>query len=148
MLSTTCKYAVRSIIFIGLRGSEEKRVNARIIAGELGIPMQFLSKILQIFVRKELLRSFKGPTGGFYLARNANDITLLEIIEIIDGSGVFETCLIGNRSCKASADKKERCPVHDKYSKIRKEVVDYFSSETIGNIIEGMGHDDDILLKL
>ncbi|PWD99743.1 RrF2 family transcriptional regulator [Marinilabilia rubra] len=148
MLSTTCKYAVRAIIFIGLKGSEESRVNARIIARELGIPMQFLSKILQIFVRKDLLRSFKGPTGGFYLARNAADITLLDIVEIIDGPGVFETCLIGNGSCKGSADKKERCPVHDRYSKVRKEVMDYFSSETVGDIIERMGHDENILLKL
>ncbi|WP_462317299.1 RrF2 family transcriptional regulator [Marinilabilia sp.] len=148
MLSTTCKYAVRAIIFIGLKGSEESRVNARIIAKELGIPMQFLSKILQVFVRKNLLKSFKGPTGGFYLARDAWEITLLDIVEIIDGPGVFETCLIGTGTCQGSTGKKERCPVHDRYSKVRKEVVDYFSSETVGGIIERMGHDENILLKL
>jgi Rrf2 family iron-sulfur cluster assembly transcriptional regulator len=148
MLSTTCKYAVRAIIFIGLKGSEENRVNVRIIASELGIPTQFLSKILQVFVRKELLKSFKGPTGGFFLAKDSKKISLLEIVEIIDGPGVFETCLIGTGSCQSSSDKKERCPVHDRYSKIRKEVVEYFSSETIGDIIGRMGHDENILLKL
>jgi Rrf2 family protein len=99
-------------------------------------------------VRKNLLKSFKGPTGGFYLARDAWEITLLDIVEIIDGPGVFETCLIGTGTCQGSTGKKERCPVHDRYSKVRKEVVDYFSSETVGGIIERMGHDENILLKL
>lgn len=148
MLSTTCKYAVRALIFIGLKGSDENRVNARIIASELGIPMQFLSKILQIFVRKGLLKSFKGPTGGFFLAKDPGEVTLLDIVEIIDGPSVFESCLIGTGPCKSSTGKKERCPVHDRYSKIRKEVVDYFSSETIGGIIDRMGHDENVLLKL
>ncbi|PRZ01467.1 Rrf2 family transcriptional regulator [Marinilabilia salmonicolor] len=148
MLSTTCKYAVRAIIFIGLKGSEDNRANARVIASELGIPMQFLSKILQIFVRKGLLNSFKGPTGGFFLAKKAEEITLLDIVEIIDGPSVFESCLIGTGLCHSSSGKAERCPVHDRYSKVRKEVVDYFSSETIGGIIERMGHDENVLLKL
>ncbi|MBZ4675449.1 MAG: Rrf2 family transcriptional regulator [Anaerophaga sp.] len=148
MLSTTCKYAVRAIIFIGMKGSKENRANARIIASELGIPMQFLSKILQIFVRKGLLKSFKGPTGGFYLAKDSNDITLFDIVEIIDGPGFFETCLIGTGPCQSSTHKKERCPVHDSYSAIRSEVVKYFKSESIGGIIERMGNDENILLKL
>ncbi|MGM0375528.1 MAG: RrF2 family transcriptional regulator, partial [Bacteroidota bacterium] len=93
MLSTTCKYAVRAIIFIAQKGTSESRVNARIIASELGIPMQFLSKILQIFVRRELLQSFKGPTGGFFLAKDSHDISLFDIVEIIDGPAFFETCL-------------------------------------------------------
>ncbi|MDK2841156.1 MAG: hypothetical protein PWQ17_661 [Anaerophaga sp.] len=148
MLSTTCKYAVRAIIFIGMKGSEENRANARIIASELGIPMQFLSKILQIFVRKGLLKSFKGPTGGFYLAEDSNEITLFDIVEIIDGPGFFETCLIGTGPCQSSTHKKERCPVHDRYSAVRSELVKYFKSETIEGIIERMGNDENILLKL
>jgi Rrf2 family iron-sulfur cluster assembly transcriptional regulator len=148
MLSTTCKYGVRAIIYIGQKGSEAQKVNARNIASQLGIPMQFLSKILQIFVRRGLLHSFKGPTGGFYLARDAHEIALLEIIEIIDGAGVFEMCLIGNGTCKSSDVKKERCPVHDGYSAVQKVVVDYFRRETIGNIIDNMSQDEDILLNL
>lgn len=148
MLSTTCKYAVRAIIFIAQKGTSESRVNARIIASELGIPMQFLSKILQIFVRRELLKSFKGPTGGFYLAKDPHDISLFDIVEIIDGPAFFETCLIGNGPCDGSINKRKRCPVHDGYSRVRKEVVEYFKSENIGDIVERMGHDEDILLKL
>ncbi|MFW6203081.1 MAG: RrF2 family transcriptional regulator [Marinilabilia sp.] len=148
MLSTTCKYAVRAIIYIAMKGTSESRVNARIIASELGIPMQFLSKILQIFVRRELLQSFKGPTGGFYLSKEPHEVSLFEIVEIIDGPGYFETCLIGTGPCEGSKYKKKRCPVHDGYSKVRKEMIEYFKSENIGSIVEKMNHDEDILLKL
>lgn len=148
MLSTTCKYAVRALIYIGMKGSEENRANARIIANELGIPMQFLSKILQIFVRKGLLKSVKGPTGGFFLARKPEEITLYDIVKIIDGPGFFETCLIGTGLCQSSTNKIERCPVHDRFSEVREQVVNYFKSENIKGIIERMGHDERILLKL
>jgi Rrf2 family protein len=148
MLSTTCKYAVRAIIYIGLKGSEQSRVNVRHIAAELEIPMQFLSKILQVFVRKGLLNSVKGPTGGFYLKKPADEIYLLEIVKIVDGEDYFETCLIGRHPCKSSGKVKEQCPVHERYSKVRKEVVEYFSSESIGSILERMEHSEDVLLKL
>lgn len=148
MLSTTCKYAVRAIIFIALKGTSERRVNARIIASEVGIPMQFLSKILQIFVRRELLQSFKGPTGGFFLAKDPHDISLFDIVEIIDGPAFFETCLIGNGLCEGTKNKKKRCPVHDGFSEVRNQVIEYFKNENIGDIVKRMDHDEDILLKL
>ncbi len=148
MLSTTCKYAVRSIIYIGLKGSETNRINVRSIASELDIPMQFLSKILQVFVRRGVLNSVKGPSGGFYLGRPAHDIALLEIVKIVDGKDYFETCLIGRHPCKSSGKVEEQCPVHDRFSAVRNEVVKYFSSETIGSIIERMDNNEEILLKL
>ncbi|MGM0377836.1 MAG: hypothetical protein ACQEQ0_13780 [Bacteroidota bacterium] len=56
--------------------------------------------------------------------------------------------MIGNGLCDGTTNKKKRCPVHDGYSHVRKEVVDYFKNENIGDIVERMGHDEDILLKL
>jgi Rrf2 family protein len=55
------------------------------ISKEYNIPLEYLLKILQQLVRANVLRSKRGPRGGFFLARPSESITLLEIIEAVDG---------------------------------------------------------------
>lgn len=134
MLSNTCKYAIRAVIYLSLNGGEEKKIGIKEISKELDIPTPFLGKILQTLAKNKLLRSTKGPHGGFGLARPSKDITLLHIIEIIDGLDFFNTCLIGLRSCKPTVHDNIQCPVHYKYEPISKQIYDLFNSETIENL--------------
>jgi len=60
-------------------------VLSQTISKEYNIPLEYLLKILQQLVRANLLRSKRGPRGGFVLAKAANKITMLEIIEAVDG---------------------------------------------------------------
>jgi len=60
-------------------------VLSQTISKEYNIPLEYLLKILQQLVRANLLRSKRGPRGGFVLAKPANKITMLEIIEAVDG---------------------------------------------------------------
>jgi Rrf2 family protein len=55
------------------------------IAQKRGIPERFLLKVLKPLVSARILYSVKGPNGGYRLARSPNDITLLEIVEAVDG---------------------------------------------------------------
>jgi len=55
------------------------------IADDYGIPLEYLLKIMQQLVRINVFRSKRGPRGGFVLARPASEITMLEIIEAVDG---------------------------------------------------------------
>jgi Rrf2 family protein len=55
------------------------------IAQKRGIPERFLLKVLKPLVSAQILLSVKGPNGGYRLARSSNDITLLEVIEAVDG---------------------------------------------------------------
>jgi Rrf2 family protein len=64
---------------------KEGAVLAARISKEYTIPLEYLLKILQQLVRANVLRSKRGPRGGFFLARPAEGITLLEIIEAVDG---------------------------------------------------------------
>jgi Rrf2 family protein len=63
----------------------EGPITASRIAEEYGIPLEYLFKILQQMVRFNVLSSKRGPGGGFTLARPANEISLLEIIEAAEG---------------------------------------------------------------
>lgn len=131
MLSNTCKYGIRAVIYLALNNAEEKKIGIKEISSELNIPTPFLGKILQMLAKNKLLTSTKGPNGGFGLGRKAKDITLLNIIEIIDGLSLFEDCLIGLSSCSANSHDEVQCPTHRKFLPISKQIYDLFNTETI-----------------
>lgn len=134
MLSNTCKYAIRSVIYLALTGVEEEKIGIKKISKELDIPTPFLGKILQTLAKHKMLLSTKGPNGGFSLARPANKITLLNIIETIDGMDFFNDCLIGLKTCSSTAHNDVQCPIHHKYWPISKQVYDLFNTETIDSL--------------
>ncbi len=130
MISNTCKYAIRGIIYISLYSSDKKRVGLKEIAEALDLPAPFLGKTLQMLVRQKILTSTKGPNGGFSLAREAIDITLMDIIEIVDGTEVFDTCLIRTTKC----DDASPCALHEKVTDIRKNLKLLFVTQTIADL--------------
>jgi Rrf2 family protein len=136
MLSNTCKYGIRAVIYLALNGEENKKIGIKEISEELNIPTPFLGKILQMLAKNKMLNSTKGPNGGFSLRRSANEITLLNIIEIIDGLGLFEDCLIGLSSCSAKSHQDVQCPTHRKFSPISDQIYDFFNKETIQSLAD------------
>ncbi|OFX19932.1 MAG: hypothetical protein A2041_01835 [Bacteroidetes bacterium GWA2_31_9b] len=134
MLSNTCKYAIRSVIFLSINNSENKKIGIKEISKELNIPSPFLGKILQILAKHKLLNSTKGPNGGFSLAKPANEISLLNIIEIIDGLDLFTNCIIGLRTCKQTGNIDLHCPIHSRYKPIGIQLYELFNSESIENL--------------
>src|SRR5260370_36750596 len=83
-LSRATSYAVHALAFMANQGNRGL-VPAHVIAPERGIPLLFLRKQLGQLESAGVLRSQRGPTGGYRLARPAATITLLEIIEAVDG---------------------------------------------------------------
>lgn len=134
MLSNTCKYAIRGVIYLALNSNGDKKIGLKEVSKDLDIPSPFLGKILQILAKNKLLISTKGPNGGFALAKSPKEITLLNIIEIIDGLDVFNDCVIGLRSCSASAEADLQCPIHHKFVPINKQIIELFNKETIHNL--------------
>jgi Rrf2 family protein len=83
-ISRSTGYALIAVGYIA-QHYRESAVLASKVSKEYGIPLEYLLKILQQLVRANILRSKRGPRGGFFLARPAEDITLLEIVESVDG---------------------------------------------------------------
>ena len=83
-ISRSTGYALVAVGYIG-ENYQDGAVLASRVAKEYNIPLEYLLKILQQLVRANILRSKRGPRGGFFLARPAESITMLEIIESVDG---------------------------------------------------------------
>ncbi len=69
------------------------------ISGELGVSEFHLSKVMQRLSRHGLVRSVRGPRGGFTLARDSRSITLLDVYEAIEGRLVDAACIMEKKSC-------------------------------------------------
>jgi Rrf2 family protein len=83
-LTNACRYAVHAVAFMAVQKSH-KHVPSYEIARAQGVPERFLLKVLRSLVDAQVVESVKGPHGGYRLAKPAKKITLLELIQAVDG---------------------------------------------------------------
>lgn len=134
-------------MYLAGRPAEKKMTDIITISKDLNLPAPFLGKILQQLARHKILISLKGPHGGFSLLKNPEDITLLEIVKIIEGDDIFNNCIIHNSTCKSYVTiHKKKCALHDDYSSIRKDLVKLFSNKTINDLVKKAGGSDQIII--
>src|SRR3989442_11070769 len=83
-LTRASSYALHAVAYMAVQ-KQTQPVASHLIAQARGIPERFLLKVLKPLVSARVLHSVKGPNGGYRLARSPKDITMLEILEAVDG---------------------------------------------------------------
>ena len=91
-------YAVRAIMYLAQLGPDEKAATSQ-IAEEQEIPLSFLAKIIAQLSVAGLLQTMRGARGGVTLARPPEEISLLEVVEAIDGPIQLNECVNGSYDC-------------------------------------------------
>jgi Rrf2 family iron-sulfur cluster assembly transcriptional regulator len=132
MLSNTSKYAIRAVIYLAVHSEQNKKIGIKQISKDLGIPTPFLGKILQTLAKHKILSSTKGPHGGFGMGKKATEVSLIEIVDIIDGRDLFTKCLIRLEDC----NKNEPCSMHSKYAEIRINLLSLFEKQKIEELAD------------
>jgi Rrf2 family protein len=132
MLSNTSKYAVRAVIYLALNSEQNKKIGIKQISKDLGIPTPFLGKILQTLAKHKILSSTKGPHGGFGMNKKASDISLIDIVDIIDGRDLFTRCLVRLDDCNSNAP----CSMHSKYAEIRMDLLNLFEKQKFAELVD------------
>lgn len=131
MLSNTCKYALRALIYLSKFSEMEKMIGIKKISEDLKLSSPFLGKILQNLVKQKLLVSTKGPNGGFALGKKPSEINLWDIVTKVDGEEFFTNCLIRLEPCHSHDDSKSFCPVHAQYEKLRGDIARFYKETTL-----------------
>ena len=131
--SRSAEYAIRAFVHLA-QVPEGKFAMVKNIAREEQIPSHFLAKILQQLARKGLLRSSKGPTGGFSLRVPAGDISLLNIVEALDGLSAYEQCASGLPECNDEMP----CSMHDSWKDLRERIKDYLGRNSITDLVKAL----------
>ncbi len=97
-ISRKMDYGVRSVIYLASLPAGSV-MPFREVARQMLIPEDFLAKILKTLVDHGIVRSTRGPRGGYTLAKAAGDITFLEVIEAVEGPVALNVCLDGEDAC-------------------------------------------------
>lgn len=132
------EYAVRAVVF--LASQPEGRVTLiSEIAETQEVPKSYLSKIMQHLVRAGLVKSRRGAKGGFVLARPADQITLRQTIEAMEGPIHLNVCLIKKGECHRDV----LCPVHPVWREAQTKLIEVLDSKTMADLVR----DAEILQK-
>lgn len=123
MLSKTCEYALRAMIYIAQHSKGGNMVNLKAIAESISSPQLFVGKILQGLSKQGYLQSSKGRYGGFYISDKEAKHSLADIISAIDGDKMFKGCGLGLPSCS----EQNPCPIHNQYKKARELLYQTYS---------------------
>jgi len=133
IFSRQCEYALQATTYLALKPVGEM-TSIKELTKKLDIPYHFLGKILQDLTYKGLLHSQKGPAGGFALGKPASDITLLQIVDAIDGSDFMNKCVMGFPECTG----KTPCAVHEKWAGLRDGIYSMLVSRNIAQVAKEM----------
>mgnify|MGYP003572942609 CR=1 FL=1 len=118
-ISQSAGYAIHGLLFLHVFG-DGKPVQLNQIAKGLRVSESYLSKIFQTLAKSSLVSSFRGAKGGFILVKPAVDITLREVIEMIDGPIIQAKCCIGRPNC----NERDKCNVFAMFYELQKTIYD------------------------
>lgn len=125
-LTNQGEYAIRMMVYLAAH-PEDQRVSAQEIAEAQHIPQRFLRNIISEFAKRGFLKSYKGQGGGIELAPGAEQSTLLEIIEVVEGPIYLNTCIQGEDICEFSGT----CAVHDVWHQAQESLREILGSRRL-----------------
>lgn len=123
-------YAARAMAHLA-RIEPNKRAATSDIAKAEKIPPSFLAKIISQLSIAGLINTSRGAHGGVMLARPANKISMLNVVEAIDGPISLNDCTLAPEACDLSSD----CPMHEIWSSLQKDLVDKLNNSTFDKFV-------------
>lgn len=127
MLSTSCHYALRTVLHLAAQPSTETRVTIDEVSRALALPRPFLSKVVQQLAAAGLVTTTRGVGGGIRLARAPREIRLLDVVIATDGPRLFTACVLGLPACSSA----HPCPVHAEWGDERERLRALFAAWTL-----------------
>jgi Rrf2 family iron-sulfur cluster assembly transcriptional regulator len=128
MLSHSTGYAIGALSRLETAAGEW--MLCKDIAGDIGAPQPYLSKILHRLRQSGLVVAKRGYRGGFALARPATEISLLEIAQAVEGDGWLPTCMLGLPECCESGT----CPTHAFWQIERERIEDKLQYTSLADV--------------
>lgn len=133
LYSRSAEYALRALVQMAPLAHDDYAL-VKNIAADDGIPLHFLAKILQDLARHGLLKSSKGPRGGFRLSHPPEEISMLRIVEAVDGAGRYDRCIGGRPECNGRA----ACGMHDSWMELRSRIIEYLGGTSIADLAKAL----------
>lgn len=131
MLSQSAAYAVRAVALLARESPPSGPLSVDRISEELGVPRNYLSKVLHVLAGNGVLISKRGPGGGFLLGVPADRLRLASVIAPFEPVWERGVCLLGRGRCSDDAP----CEAHDLWSPLAHRIRDFFRDATVADLV-------------
>jgi Rrf2 family protein len=128
MLSQTVEYALRAMVCLA-NAPETSQTRTQLVA-QTQVPKAYLAKVMNDLCRAGLASAQRGKNGGFQLARPADRITLLDVVDSVEPLQRIETCPLNIRSHGTRL-----CPLHRRVDEATATLIEYFRGVTLAQIV-------------
>lgn len=129
-LSQSVGYAIQALTALGDQQGETSGL-VREVATRSGVPAPYLAKLFKRLVDAGILESKRGAKGGTKLARSAEEISLFEVSDAIDGQEWTTSCMLGQAVCSD----ERGCPLHGFWKQERRRVEERLRQTTLAEVI-------------
>lgn len=136
MISKKAKYAINALVYLAKQDSGNKPIQISKIAESEHIPRKFLEAILLTLKNAGYLSSKKGKEGGYYMHKQASEISLADVMRLFDGPIAFLPCAthLYYEKCEECKD-EETCGIRSVFIEVRNETVELLKKATLEEIM-------------
>jgi len=124
-------YAVRTMMDVAGLGEGATALTREVASRQL-LPAAFLAKIVRSLTQAGLLRAYRGSGGGITLSRPPEEITLLQVVEAVDGPISVKSCVLWPEECYRAGG----CAVHGVWCEVQRLLVQHLSGTTVASLVE------------
>lgn len=133
-ISRTTDYAVRAVLHLAASAGQE-RVTAEQIARDQGIPRTYVPKVLQALSRAGIVVGSAGRGGGVRLCRTPEDLSVLDIVQAMEGPVTLNRCLVRPGECP----RDKACTVHRVWERAQSDLLETLRHTTIASLLRPVG---------
>lgn len=137
-ISARTRYGLRILIDIAQHEADETPRSIGAISKSQGITSAFISRLAVPLKRAGLIHALRGITGGLRLAKSPADITLLDIMEALDGPVSILKCLSRPKSCR----RRRGCPARSVWADLNTTIRDAFAAMSLSKVMSRIGAKD------
>lgn len=134
IISQTVQYALQALIYLSAH-QDRPFVLGSEISDALGIPANYLSKIMHTLGRDGLIEARRGRMGGYRLQRDADRITVMDVFALFDDRNALEQCFLGRPECSD----RDPCAAHAAWGPIREAMRAFMITSTVQGLASSAG---------
>ncbi|MEX0825750.1 MAG: Rrf2 family transcriptional regulator [Acidimicrobiia bacterium] len=129
-LGKRADYAIRAVLSLARHVEANSLTKSRDIAAEMDIPAKYLPQVLATLVRAGLVNSVPGPDGGYRLTKAPEEVTLLDVIEGVEGPLRSAECILRGGPCHWET----ACALHEPWAKAKEAMLTNLASTNFGDL--------------
>src|SRR5271154_6211838 len=133
------EYAIIGLLYLAKQPAERTIMIDEISEAE-SVPKSFLAKIFQSLAKGGFVRSHRGAGGGFSLANTAGEITLLQVLQCVEGVFALQKCVSDEPECVVSTTRMSSCTLCAVFSEAQNRVNEVFARTTMADLLQPKPH--------